>query len=293
MSVYLMRTNTGELASSLRHVLDTAFVNQRFDDAELSGARFEHCTFANVSFLNTRLDDCHFLNCVFEGCYFRKTRLTECHLPASRFIDCEFVKPRIFACGFQYTRFQRSAPRFIEVESSLPGEPNLCRELCHNLATEASVLGNENEARQYRLRAIREREEELRRGYRWSDSYSESHYPELERVRAFLELCVSRLNGWLWGHGEYLTRLLLNVVVLALIIGPILLYLARDHLHKGGSIGFGDCVVLSVASVLNTAATAGVGTTGVGVAIVLALSALGLLFLGLFVTYVFRAVTRR
>ena len=293
MSVYLARTNSATLTPGLGCVTDTAFVNQRFDRQKLSGARFEHCTFANVSFLGAELADCHFLNCIFEGCYFRKTKLMDCHLPASWFIDCEFDKPVLFACGFQYTRFRRSAPRFNVIESSLPGEPNLCRELCDNLAAESSLLGHEHEARQFRLRAIREREEELRRGYRWTDDYSQSHYPEFERIRAFLDLCASRLNGWLWGHGEYFTRLLSNVVALAVLIGPVLLYLARSHLHTNGAVGFGDCVALSIASVLNTPATSGVSATGIGIWIVLTLTALGLIFLGLFVTYIFRAVTRR
>jgi hypothetical protein len=130
-------------------------------------------------------------------------------------------------------------------------------------------------------------------GYRWADDYSKDHYPELERVAAFVRLCGSRLNGWLWGHGEYLSRLVLNVLILGVLIGPILLYLAREHLHAYGSVSLGDCIALSIASVVNTPASSGVSATGIGLAIVLCLTALGLVFLGLFVTYLFRAVTRR
>jgi hypothetical protein len=115
----------------------------------------------------------------------------------------------------------------------------------------------------------------------------------LERVAAFVRLCGSRLNGWLWGHGEYLSRLVLNVLILGVLIGPILLYLAREHLHAYGSVSLGDCIALSIASVVNTPASSGVSATGIGLAIVLCLTALGLVFLGLFVTYLFRAVTRR
>jgi hypothetical protein len=293
MSVYLVRSRTSTLGSDPSPVSDTTFVNERFDGEELTGHRFAHCTFANVSFLDARLRNCHFSNCVFEGCYFRKTQLTECHFPASRFIDCEFSKPTLFACGFQHTRFHRSVPQFNAIEPSLPGEPNLCRELCDNLAAEASFLGDEREARSYRLRSIREYQEELRHGYRWSDHYSRTHYPELERVTAFAKLCGSRLNGWLWGHGEYVRRLVLNLFVLAFVIGPVLLYLAREHLHARGPIDLGDCYALSMASIVNTPASSGVSASGVGLAIVLSLTALGLIFLGLFVTYLFRTVTRR
>jgi hypothetical protein len=293
MSVYLIRKDIGNLASVQGVVSDTLFANQRFDGEELSGQRFEHCTFANVSFLRAKLKGCHFSNCIFEGCYFRRSEVVECNFPASRFIDCEFSKPNFYACGFQTTRFRRSVPVFHVIEPSLPGEPNLCRALCDNLANEAQSLGLDREARSYRLQAIRARQAELRAGYRWSDQYSQDHYPELERVTAFVELCASRLNGWVWGHGEYVSRLLLNVALLAFLIGPLLLYLGRDHLHSASSISVWDCLALSVASVVNTPSSSGLYATGIGLAIVLGLAALGLTLLGLFVTYLFRAVTRR
>lgn len=294
VSVYLSRDKTATLQEELgQPISDTLFIDQRFEGQELAGTRFEYCTFANMSFKDATLRDCHFKACVFEECYFRKATLRDCHFPASRFVECEFPKPNILGCGFQYTRFRRTAPEFNVMEASLPGEPNLCRDLCQNLATEAAALGYEREARRYRLRAIEENEEALRRGYRWSDEYSQSHYPGLQRVLAFVVLGWSRLNGWLWGHGEYIRRLLLNLVILAFVFGPVLLYLFRDHLHEKGSVDLGDCVALSVASVLNNPGSSGVSATGAGLAIVLLLTGSGLLFLGLFVTYLFRAVTRR
>lgn len=292
MSVYLERAERRYLEPCLTAVTDALFVNQRFDDQNLAGARFFQCTFANVSFKSAQLSNCQFSACVFEGCYFRETELKECHFPASRFINCEFPHTRIFSCGFGKTRFHRSAPAFSTIEASLPGEHNLCRDICENIASEATTLGQEREARRYRLRAIKEHEKALRSGYRWSDDYSKSHFPtDLERLKAFLELCLSRTSRRLWGHGEYIRRLLINLFLLAFLVGPILLYLARSHLHGGSSVG--DCIALSVASVLNDSGSSGVSTSGVALWISLALSASGLLFLGLFVTYLFRAVTRR
>ena len=293
MSAYLIREATRSLSPGGGEWNDTAFVNQRFDGQKLVAGRFAHCTFANVSFLEADLRDCYFTNCVFERCYFRRTKIHSCHFPASRFVGCEFVKPQVHGCDFRNARFERSVLSFAAMEPNLPGEPNLCRDLCNNLAIEAGSSGFERDARRYRLEAIRMHEEALRRGYRWSDDYSKSHYPEFQRVSAFIRLTGSRLNGAIWGHGEYLSRLLGNLLLLAFVIGPVLLVLARSHLHGDHPIGFGDCVALSVASVLNSSGTAGVDATGIALVIVLALTASGLVFLGLFVTYLFRAVTRR
>ncbi len=294
MSVYLARTHTRTLDQSVTDLADdTLFVDQRFDRGELTGTRFQYCTFANVSFKNATLTECHFSGCVFEGCYFRGTTLAECQFPATRFIDCEFSKPTIYGCSFRTTRFTRSFIDFERLEPSLPGEPNLCRDLCEDLALAASALGHGRKARQYRLRAIKEREEALRRGYRWTDEYSRSHYPEFQRVTAFFKLSWSRANGLLWGHGERMSRLLLNLTLLGVGIGPGLFYWARNHLHDSHALNYGDYVGLTWASLLNNSSASNIKATGTALAIELGLTASGLLFLGLLVTYLFRAVTRR
>lgn len=291
MSVYTVREQTSSLEPSPGEGSDTLFINQRFEGKVLRGATFTQCTFANISFKDTRLIDCQFSACVFENCYFRKATLQECNFPASRFIDCELPKTRIHSCSLGTTRFQGTAPKYAVLEQSLPGEPNLCRDLCRNIATEASALGYERDARRYRLRSIEEHEKALKRGFLWSDQYSRDHYPELERFRALGAYVLSRASGSLWGNGELIRRLLLNLFGVAILLGPLLLYLARDHLH--GADTYWDCLALSVACVLNATEITATSATGIAVPITLFLSATGLLFLGLFITYLFQAVTRR
>lgn len=290
MSVYLIRAERRELTGSTSDSDDVLFIDQRFEGKELRGVSFRQCTFANVSFKGSRLIDCHFSACVFEGCYFRGAKLKECHFPASRFIACEFTKANVYACGLGTTRFQRTAPRFSILEASLPGEANLRRDLCQNLASEAAAFGFERDARRYRLESIRANEQALWRGFLWADAYSENHYPGFERLMALIAYLFSRLNGALWGHGEYIRRLLGNLAVV-IATGTILLFLLKQHLEGPSSIW--DCLALAVASVLNNTGAVKTQATDGATVVVLALSASGLLFLGLFVTYMFRAVTRR
>ena len=88
-------------------------------------------------------------------------------------------------------------------------------------------------------------------------------------------------------------RLLLNLAVIGVGVGPGLLYLARYHLHGSGALNYGDYVGLTFASLLNNSSVSNIRATGIALVIVLGLTASGLLFLGLLVTYLFRAVTRR
>jgi hypothetical protein len=294
MSVYLDRANRATLMRGMADANDTLFANQRFDGDQLIGVRFSQCTFANVSFKDATLRDCHFSGCVFEGCYFRATAIRETHFPASRFIDCEFVKPVISDSGFGYSRFLRSVIPYQSLDGSLPGQANVCRDLTASLSVEAGALGRDRDAREYRLKSIEMKELALWRGFTWADQYSEDHYPtDLQRLAALVRFLLSKANGAVWGYGESIGRLLFNLVLVAGLIWPLLLLLARGHLHKPGGASVGDCWALSFASVLNSSSTAGTSATGVALGLVLTETAIGLVLFGLFVVYVFRSITRR
>jgi Pentapeptide repeats (9 copies) len=294
VSAYLDRKDRASLTSGMVDADDTLFANQRFDGNALSGVRFTQCTFANVSFKDVTLRDCHFSGCVFESCYFRRTTIRETHFPASRFIDCEFSKPVISDSGFGYSRFERSVVPYQSLNGSLPGQPNVCRDLTASLAIEAEALGRDRDAHDYRLKSIEMREHALWRGFTWADEYSAQHYPtDLQRFAALARFSLSRASGAVWGYGESIGRLLFNLVVVAGLVWPLLLLLARGHLHRPGGVSVWDCWALSLASVLNSSSTAGTSATGVALVLVLVETAIGVVLFGLFVVYVFRSITRR
>ncbi len=275
---------------------DTLFVNQRFETpaGRLEGVRFSQCTFANISFKDAHLVDCHFSGCVFERCYFRATTIRESHFPATRFIDCEFHKPNILDSGFGFARFDGTFISYAYLEPSFPAQANVCRDLAGALAVQATAAGREGEARKYRLKSIKEGERALWRGARWTDDYAKSHFPtDLQRIGAVTRLVGSKVNGLLWGYGEVISRLLATWLLLAGVVFPVLYVILRNHLHSQAGVSVGECWLLSFGAILNTPGTSGVTSTGVGTVVVLTETALGLLIFGLFVTYVFRWVTRR
>lgn len=296
MSVYLIRGSSDTLTPDLGGAEDCLFVNQRFDDQTLPEGLYVRCTFANVSFLRATLDRVRFSACVFEDCYFRETTLNTCRFSGTRFIDCDFVKPTILGCDFSYARFRGCFPPKEEIEASLPAEHNMREALTSNLASEAEKAGNQTEARKYRLAAIRAGEQHLLAGARARTQYYRDHFPNsLDRIGALSRYLLSRLNGYLWGYGERGWPLLRSVIAVALVIWPILFQLARRSIENGSGHrpSYGDCIWLSVASILGNSGAAGFATTGFARALVLTEGAIGLVSLGLFVTYLFRYVTRR
>jgi hypothetical protein len=296
MSAFLIRSGTETLAPTLGGARDRLFVNQLFDGETLPEGLYFRCTFANVSFLRATLERVRFSACVFEACYFRETTFDACQFSGTRFIDCDFNKPTILGCDFKYARFKGCFPPAQEIESSLPAEHNMREALTSNLASEAQASGDGIEARTYLLQSVSAHEQHCLAAFRGRTKYYKDHFPtSLDRVGALWRYVVSRVNGLLWGHGERGWPLLRSTVLITALIWPVLFLLARGSITREGSghVSFGDCEWLSAGSILLNSGVTGMTTTGFARALVLTEGAFGLVLLGLFVTYVFRYVTRR
>ncbi len=296
MSVYAARARKQMLSADLKGADDRLFIDQRFDGRTLHEGTYLNCTFANVSFLRSQLERVRFTACVFEACYFRETTLTECIFSASRFIDCEFVKPTIIACDFRNARFKGCYPPFSRLQECLPGEPNLRATLTSNLALAAQGAGDSVEARKYVLESIRANEQHLLAAFHARTDYYRSHFPSsLDRILALLRFAWSRATGFIWGYGERGLALLRTLVIVVLIVWPALLWVTRQDISDsiGSQANVGDIFWLSAASVLGNSAVTGLSVGGAARAVVISEQAMGVLLFGLFVTYVYRYVTRR
>jgi uncharacterized protein YjbI with pentapeptide repeats len=298
MSIFETRATRASLLAKDHSTEDTLFINERFDGEALGpdAPRYKHCTFANVSFKDAKLTDITFEDCVFIGCYFRRTTLSGCKFPASRFIDCDFSKPGIFNCSFAYARFTGTPVEHDYISASIGGEHNIRREISANLAHEAQAVGRTKDARQFRLDAIAAQESFLRAGYRHETDYYRRKFQGLDQFAAWLAHWRSRMNGLIWGYGERALPLVRNLVILTALVFPVLLLLSRDDLSRtnGNEVSVLDCWFLSVGNVLNNTSLSGVVIDGGWARVTSSIEAgVGLIALGLFITLLFRAVTRR
>ena len=294
MSVYIVRSNTMRLAEVTAGAVDTLFINERFEDRSLPLGTYEHCTFANVSFKGTTLTESTFTACVFESCYFRRTTFDRCRFPASRFIDCDFVRPRISLSDFSYSRFTRCAPEYREFHASLPGEANLKADLASNVATQCEIIGQPVEARLFRITAREAREDDLWAAVIHENEYYKTHYDIPARIAAAWRLGLSRLNRWLWGYGERARILIQNLVLLTAALFPLLFALSSsDVQHNSKGLDYWGYLLLSGASLVNSAGVTGYTVTGVARVWVISETAVGFLVLGLYLTYLLRWISRR
>jgi hypothetical protein len=267
----------------------------RLDGSQLKSPDYSHCTFANVSFKEATISDGRFVDCVFVSCYFRRATLRNSSFQACKFIDCDFPRVQVESCDFRYAKFDKCYVSFGELEDSLPTEPNIREELTANLAREADGLGATREARRFRLRAIKAREQHLLNAVRSRSQWYRDHFPGVRRGAALTSWMASKANGFIWGYGERGLALLRNLIVLAVIIFPLLFLAARTGLSKPrGEVSLGDCVLLSFSSILPAGDVSTVGAVDTLPRVLILLEVVsGYVILGLFVTILLRAITRR
>ena len=275
---------------------DMAFGSERHDSALLEHWHFEHCTFVNISFLESTLRNGNFLNCVFVECYFRKSTLDSSKFTGCRFIDCNFNRVSVLSSQFVYSSFRSCQIPYKELQHSLPREPNLREDLTRNLFLESRALGLSSEAREYRLAALRAREDHLSAAFTGRSKWYREHFDCMARVYAGVRLVFSRLNGVLWGYGENARRLLLNIALLALLVFPILFSFASNGVASvdGRELRIWDYIYFSIETAFPTPLNSGVVAVGHTARILTIVeSLLGYLFIALVASHVFRWSIRR
>lgn len=292
---YLVGRNIGDWPAATSPAKDMLFAAVRKDGEILEGMEFEHCTFANVSFKNVALRSCRFTDCAFLSCYFRKCEMVGAAFLGCKFVSCNFPKVTIQSCDFKYSRFEDCSIPFDELEHSLPREPNLREELARGLAISSDALGLNLDGRRYRLAAIQAREEHLRAAVLSNSEWYQRHYAGLRKLEALIQLIASRVNGWVWGHGEKWSVLIRNVVVLAFLVFPTALWFARDGLlQPSGSLTIGDLIWLSVTTIVPVDGVSSVVATGwIGPAILTTEAFVGVVAAGLLVTQLVRRMLTR
>jgi hypothetical protein len=271
------------------------FAGVRVDGAAIEDARYSHSTFANVSFLNTHVRSGQFLDCVFVECYFRKAELKESKFVGCKFINCNFSHCTLASCDFRYADFRGSGPPYGELKYTAPTEPNLREELFSRLSAAAAASGNLRDARSYRIAAIDAQNDHLLGAVRADSTWYRDHYDMAGRVGALARLFWHYLNRYLWRHGESAWRLFLSAAVIVFLLFPLLLLLNRDGLISDGRApSLADVLWLSLSSFLLQDRLSAISLTTTSTLAISAIEGfLGVIFAGMYVTLLVKALLRR
>jgi prepilin-type processing-associated H-X9-DG protein len=269
------------------------FASQMADREEIDGANYSNSTFANVSFLDGHIRSGTFRNCVFAECYFRRASIRNTTFVGCKFINCNFSHVTVRTSDFRYAEFRGSHPPYAEFRYSAPSEPNLRAELFARISLAAIASGDVVESRKYRLAALDARKEHLKAALASSSTWYSEHYPLSKKLLVAGSLFWHYLNRLLWRHGESAWRLLACTLLLIIGILPCLYWIFGNEFTPPVD-RIAETMWLSVSNFLSIDRLSNVVPSSGLTRALCAVEALsGVIFGGLFVTVLVKALLRR
>lgn len=269
--------------------------SQLCDGLTLPSAHYSNSTFANVSFLSSKISRGSFRNCVFIECYFRKADLRDSSFVGCKFINCNFAHVTIRDCDFRYAEFRGTPPPFAEFVHTAPQQANLRYELFNSLARVADYAGDADTARRYRLAAVEAMDKHLRAAVRAESTWYREHYDAVGRLGSLIRLCWHQLNRSLWAHGESAWRLLISAMLVTLVVFPVLFLVFQTGIQTpAAGRSTSDYLWVSLSNFLLLDRLSDVSlTTSVTRSLSAIEALLGVIFAGMYVTLLVKALLRR
>lgn len=249
-------------------------------------------TFAKMGFREARFlnDDLRFN--VFIDCYFKRARFEDVNLTGCIFINCNFDEITLMNTTFDYCKFEGCFIQYKYLIQTLSSRPNIRWELCKNMSLECLRLGHEDEYRKYYFEEKKASEQYYLKKF-WHKG-SETYYKKyngIDQLSGLSNYIVSKLNKFLWGYGERLSRLIFNMI-LVIIMFALGYYFGIDIVTKNQQMTWGTATYMSLSNFF----TVSCDYIPEGV-IYKTLSVLeggvGIVLMGFFVAALFRYINRR
>jgi len=183
----------------------------RYEKLDLRHRRFDDMNANKAEFV-----DCDFSYSIFDRAYFRSAKFSNCKFIGCRFYDSNLRGASFPGSDFRYATFHRTLLETREMIAILPQEPNLKRDALQNLRANAAEIGNFSSQREFVLAEIEAAMNHELRALKGTEDYYYRKYQGLvPKARAALKYFGLRFSGLLWGHGE---RPLLLVVSATLFV---------------------------------------------------------------------------
>lgn len=178
--------------------------DEDFSQCELSRVYGVKVVFKNVSFKQAELSRCYFRNCRFIKCMFTGATIRESTLKGSQFEECDF----------RYTTWEKTHIDEHFLESCLPSEENLARDLIRSLRVNFSQIGNYHAVNKASSIEVELTGQHLYNAAYSKQSYYRSKYKGWSRIRHAIEHARWKALDIIWGNGESIVR----VVIAGLVV---------------------------------------------------------------------------
>jgi len=201
------------------------FSNESNDKKIYRHLTFSFCTFDHLGFLEAKFEHCVFKHCDFMHCYLVKAKFINCDFTGSYFGDCNFSWAEFENSTIGYTRFYRCAPVFAQIAQLRIPNPKSASKLYRNLASEHCQLGNWGEVAKF----VHQSYVEDQRYYNYivfgENDYYRSKYTFFQRAKYAWRYLLGYISGVVWGYGVSWGAFFRSILLVWLVALPLINYL--------------------------------------------------------------------
>lgn len=265
-------------------IIDAYYINERIDkinDHSFCNLQINHSFFINMGMRDLHFRDIDFKHNTFINCYFKQSRFEDVNFTGCKFINCNFDDIILSSCNFEYAIFENCFIEYNFLKPNLTNKINLRWALCKSMYIQAKKAGFYKDYKKYffeEKKASCEHEKRIA-FYRSNDDSYYKKYSSWDRKISFLKFCRYKVEKYVWGYGESLIRL---------FITSILIIIFFTLLQTCINTSFIQALQISVSNF-----------TGIGILtendltfIVTFERILGLIFIGLFITALYKYINR-
>ncbi len=176
--------------------LDSDVRDESFTQKSLSRIYAVRRTFVDVSFKQSELVNCYFRNCRFIRCDFTGALISSSNFRGSQYEDCKF----------HYSTWQHTFLDAEFLDSCLPSEENLARDLVRTLRVNFGHIGDYPAVNKAASLEVALTGQHLFNATYSKQSYYRSKYKGLSRIYSGLRHLRWKALDLLWGNGESILR---------------------------------------------------------------------------------------
>ncbi len=158
-----------------------------------------------------------FKQCVFASCYFRNCKFVRCDFTGASIKESNFKGAQFEECSFKYTTWEKTLLDGRFLDTCLPSEENLARDLVRSLRVNFAQIGNYEAVNKAASIEVKLTGQHLYNAAYSRQSYYRAKYKGQDRFSHALQHLRWKSLDLLWGNDESIFRVVVSSLVVVLI----------------------------------------------------------------------------
>lgn len=162
------------------------------------------------------------------SCYFRNCRFIDCDFTGVLFKESNFIGSQFENCKFHYTFWDKTIVDEAILNTCLPPEENLARDLVRALRVNFAQIGNYDAVNKAAAIEVKLTGKHLFNAAYSKQGYYRKKYKDWDRVQMCFRHASWKALDLLWGNGESLLRVAVWGFVVILVVAASIFFKYQD-----------------------------------------------------------------